>query len=125
MTEKEFIREMNRIVRESSILEDAIEKAQALVAVEIGEARLLVRPVICSASVFGERAVREFLESRRFPFRGVYSAPLGADGVLIACIGSWGAPLETTQLLVDHAAVRLLPLLDSAPSLAGRQSEAA
>jgi hypothetical protein len=125
MSEKEFVREMNRIGRESSILEEAIEKTQELFAVEIGETRLHVRPVVCGVSIFGEKAVREFLDSRRFPFRGVYTAPLGTDGVLIACIGSWGAPMETIQSLVEHAAVRLAALLDGALALASRQSEAA
>jgi hypothetical protein len=125
MSEKEFVREMNRIVRESSILEDAIEKTEALFRAQIGDTRLLVRPVVCNASIFGETAVREFLESRRFPFRGVYTSSLGADGVLIACIGSWGAPIETIQSLVDHSAVRLSALVDGTLAGAGRQSEAA
>jgi hypothetical protein len=125
VSEKEFVREMNRIVRESSILEDAIEKARALFVAEVGETRLLVSPIVSNASIFGEKVVREFLESRRFPFRGVYTAPFGEDGVLIACIGSWGAPMETIQSLVDHAAVRLSPLLDGAPTVDGRRREAA
>ena len=125
MSEKEFLREMNRIVRESGIAEDAIEKMQALFAAEFGETRLLLRPVIWHASIFGQRAVRDFIESRRFPFRGVYTAPLGLDGVLIACIGSWSAPIETIQSLVEHAAVRLAPLSEMAQDRTARQPEAA
>lgn len=130
MSEREFVREMNRIVRESSMLEEAIEKTRALFVAEIGETRLLVRPIVRNASilgetVFGDTVVREFLESRKFPFRGVYTAPLGEGGVLIACIGSWGGPIEMIQSLVDHAAVRLWPLVHSASVVNGRRWEAA
>lgn len=125
MSEKEFVREMNRIVRESNIAEDAIEETQALFAAEFGETRLVLRPMSSTASPFGEPVVRDFIESRRFPFRGVYTAPLGMDGVLIACIGSWGAPIETIQSLVEHAAVRLAPLFERTQALAARPSEAA
>jgi hypothetical protein len=125
VSEKEFVRDLNRIVRESGIAEDAIEKTQALFAAEFGVTRLLLRPLLWHASIFGEPVVRDFIESRSFPFRGVYTAPLGADGVLIACIGSWGAPIETIQSRVEHAAARLAPLSVMAQDRAARQSEAA
>ncbi len=125
MSTNEFVREINRIVRESVLEQDAIENAQALFAAEFGETRLLVRPAIWDGSIFAEPAVRDFIESRRFPFRGVYAAPLGPDAVLIACIGSWGAPIDSIQSLVEHVALRLAPLSEEARRPAARQSEAA
>jgi hypothetical protein len=125
VSESELRQEIGRIARESSILEDAIQKMRALLGVEIGETNLLVRPARCNFSAFREPAVAEFLESRTFPFRGVYTAPLGAAGVLIACVGSWGAPSGAIQHLVEHAGTRLSPLLDGAPEQTRRQYEAA
>jgi len=98
---------------------------QALFAAEIGETNLLVRPAGRRSSVFREPTVAGFIESRTFPFRGVYTAPLGTAGVLIACVGSWGAPREAIQHLVEHAGVRLSPLLSGAPEQTRLQSEVA
>jgi hypothetical protein len=81
--------------------------------------------VAWNASIFGEQVVSDFIESRRFPFRGVYPAPLGAVGVLIACIGSWGTPIETIQSRVEQAAFRLAPLFEQTPAMLSSHSEAA
>lgn len=124
MSEKEFVREMNRIVRESGSVEDAIGSAQALFAAEFGETRMFVRPAHGS-SIFGEWALLDFLESRRFPFRGVYTAPLGADLILVACIGSWGTRIERLHAMVELAAVRLTTVIEKTPALAASRSEAA
>lgn len=122
MSEKELVREMDRIARESLYLEEAIDRIEALFATEVGATRFLARPVHGS-SVFSEPAVGEFLESRRFPFRGVYVAPFG-PGALIACIGSWGAPHEAIPRLVDYAAGRLSSQFYSLERV-GRHAEAA
>ena len=128
MSEKELVRKIHEIAREFCALDDAIEETRALFSAEVGEATILVRPIAHGASVFSEPTVAEFLESRAFPFRGVYTAPLGTAGVLIVCIGSWGSPGALIQRLVDYAGIqlsRLYPPFMEVPSPILRQYEAA
>ena len=123
MIEKELLREIDRIARESLSLEDAMNTIQMLFATDTGEIRPLVCPAVRGSFVSCETAVHEFLKSRRFPFRGLYSAPFGA-GRLIACVGSWGTPNEPIQRLVDHAGSQLSSRFNVTARIR-RQAEAA
>lgn len=116
MKEREFLREVGRIARESSHLYEAVSGIQLLVSREIGLATFLIRPSDENHAVFRDPIVTEFLESKEFPFRGVYKAHLGSSAVVIICIGSWGAPCEFTHQLVDRIGHELSRVLERNPS---------
>jgi hypothetical protein len=96
INERQLISEIGGIVRRAGSVEEAVTSIQRFLGPEVGSVTLLLRPV--GSNQFREGAVSKFLESREFPFRGVYTAPLVADGqsraTLIACFGTWGAPGE-------------------------------
>jgi hypothetical protein len=66
-------------------------------------------------SPWAAKSVAEYLDSRQFPFRGVYTAPLIVEnrkiGRLIACFVSFGSPGEFLQHLTAHIAQQLGELL--------------
>ena len=124
MKEREFLREVSRIARESSRLHEAVSGIQLLVSREIGVATFLIRPADGNHAVFRDPMVTEFLESRAFPFRGVYKAHLGSSAVIIICLGSWGAPGKFTHQMVDRIGQELTRWMERNPSQAW-QGEAA
>jgi hypothetical protein len=114
--ERELILEISRIGHASTSVAEAIHTLQALLAGEIGASVLVVRPIHRVASSLAAESISEFLDSRRFPFRGLYTAPLVVGGRelgrLIACFGSFGSPGELLRRLTAHAAQQLGELLD-------------
>jgi hypothetical protein len=96
ISERQLISEVGGIVRRAVSVEEALARIENFLGPEIGSVTLLLRPL--GSSRFNEGAVSSFLESREFPFRGVYTAPLVPKGqsraTLIACFGTWGAPGE-------------------------------
>jgi hypothetical protein len=91
MNERQLISEIGGIARCAGSVEEALAGMESLLGREIGSATLLLRPL--GGSRLNESAVSNFLESREFPFRGIYTAPLLEQGQsLVACFGSWGAP---------------------------------
>jgi hypothetical protein len=91
MNERHLISEIGGIARRAESLDEALTRMESLLGREVGAATLLLRPV--GGSGLNESVVSTFLESREFPFRGVYTAPLAAQGQsLVACFGSWGEP---------------------------------
>jgi hypothetical protein len=115
MREKEFFTEITRIGDCAHTLRDATERIQSMLAAEIRGASLLVGSQPLSPSIFQEEIVTRFLESREYPFRGVYTATVrgrqGRDGCLVACFGSWGAPGDLLQRISTHIADSLGILL--------------
>lgn len=114
-SEREVILEINRIGHESDSVEEAVELAQSLLAEEIGGSALLLDPVEQGISPWAAKSIVEYLDSRQFPFRGVYTAPLIVEdkkvGRLIACFVSFGSPSEFLQHLTAHIAQQLGELL--------------
>ena len=55
------------------------------------------------------------MDSREFPFRGLYTAPLIVGnrkvGRLIACFGSFGAPVKSLPGLTAHVARQLSEIM--------------
>jgi len=115
-TERELIVEISRIGRESNSVDEALDRVRSLLAAEIGGSALLIDPSEQGISSWAAKSVSEFLDSRRFPFRGLYTAPLIAEnwkaGRLIACFGSFECQGVFLQHLAAHAAQQLGKLLE-------------
>jgi hypothetical protein len=106
---------MNRLARQARNINEAIALLQPLLAGEIGGATLFVdtNPERISPSVMKFTAA--FLDSRQFPFRGLYTAPLKVGGrkvgLLVACFGSFGVPGKLLPALTSQLAGRLNEIL--------------
>ena len=113
--EKDLIVEINRIVREALNIEEAIAFVQSLLDSEIGSSKLLLDPDTHRMSSRAAISVCEFLDSRQFPFRALYTAPVVVGGEtvgrLVACFGSFGSPGESLQRVTAHLARQLGQLL--------------
>ena len=114
-SERELILEISRIGHESKSVDEAVESAQSLLAREIGGCTLLMDSGEQGISLWAAKSASEFLDSREFPFRALYTTPLIAGnetaGRLIACFGSFGSPGEFLQRLSAHIAQQFGPLL--------------
>jgi hypothetical protein len=114
-SERELILEISRIGHESRSVDEAVEAAQSLLAREIGGSTLLLDPAELGISSWAANSASEFLDSREFPFRGIYTAPLMVGnetaGSLIACFGSFESPGEFLQRLTGHIAQQFEQLL--------------
>lgn len=93
MKQNEIFRQISRIVHDADCLSAALSGIRAILATEWGGAVLIIRPASTAQGNSFPPAISEFLESREYPFRGLYTAPLrnGARtaGTLVACIGSF------------------------------------
>jgi hypothetical protein len=114
-SEKELIVEISRIGHESKSVDEALKAAQSLLAKEIGGSTLLLDPAELGISSWAAKSASGFLDSREFPFRGLYTEPLmgGSEraGRLIACFGSFEFPGEFLQRLTAHIALQFEQLL--------------
>jgi hypothetical protein len=92
-------------------MEEAMELLQSVLTGEIGGSTLLVEPADAGATPWATKSVAHFMDSRAFPFRGLYTAPLVVEnkkvGRLVACFGSFGAPEKTLSQLTAHIAQQL------------------
>ena len=75
-SEKNLIPVINRLSRQAKNADEAIELFQSLLADEVGEATLLMDSVEVGVSPDTGKTIAAFMESRQFPFRGLYTAPL-------------------------------------------------
>ncbi|MEQ1886667.1 MAG: hypothetical protein ABL967_16510 [Bryobacteraceae bacterium] len=104
MNEKELKKEISQIFQKAESADQAMATAGALLGREFGEVRLLQgRP---AKSSFREPAVMEFLESREYPFRGVYMAA-AKTATVILLLRTWGNPQPSMQIFADHVAEQL------------------
>jgi hypothetical protein len=128
-SETELIHEISRIGHESKSVHEAVEIVQSLLATEIGGSTLLLDPAELGISSWAAKSASEFLDSREFPFRGLYTAPLvvgnAAAGRLIACFGSFEAPGESLQRLTAHIAWQFGQLLARTHGEVNSHAEAA
>jgi hypothetical protein len=110
-SERELVREISRIGRVSKSAGEAVALVQALLTTEIGAFTLLLDFTPNGISPRTAEFVSIFLDSRQFPFRGLYTEPLfvanGQAGRLFGCVGSFGTPGELPQHLIAHIAHQL------------------
>lgn len=111
INERQLIFHIGRIARSARSVEEALGRIESLLAHEVGAATLILRPAESGTPFLAGSAISQFLESRDFPFRGVYTAPLGrgsrSDATLVACFRGWGAPGEVLKRATSHTAERL------------------
>jgi hypothetical protein len=111
MNERYLLGEINRRVSEAVSFAEALESIQLLLEEEIGRAILFVRFDNTASPHLRENTVTEFLASREFPFRAVYTSSFDASGgqkaVLIGCFGSWGSNGNVLERATAHAAGQL------------------
>jgi hypothetical protein len=114
-SQKDLAPAISRLSHQTTSVREAVERFQSLIAEEIGGATLLVEPLEEGVSTPMAKSVSEFMESREFPFRGLYTAPLLAGnrrvGRLIACFGSFGMPGDFLPELTLHMARQLGEIL--------------
>lgn len=127
-SEKNLAPAISRLSHQTSSISEAVAQFQSLIADEIGGAALLVEPVKEGIPNPIAHSVSEFMESRRFPFRGLYTAPLMAGnrkvGRLVACFGSFGAPGNSLPKLTLHMARQLSDILSRTHSILTRMEAA-
>ncbi len=115
MTEKEILVEIRRITGEARTLGEAVERIEACLALEIGSALIRLKPPGAGAALFRDSPISRFMESREFPFRGLYVAPLAVRGkeagTLVACFGSWGSRGAFLHRATAHSGEQLAALL--------------
>lgn len=113
--ERDLISAISRLGRQAHSIGEAINLFQPLLAGEFGGAALLVDSVETGMSSAVAQFTAEFLDSRQFPFRGLYTAPLMVGrqkaGRLIACFGSFGVPGKSLPSLTSHLALQLSDVL--------------
>ena len=113
--EKNLIPVIDRLSRQARSADEAIELFQSLLAGEVGEATLLMDVVDEVVSPNTGKTIAAFMESRQFPFRGLYTAPLTVGsrkvGRLVACFGSFGAPGKSLLEVTAHVARQLSEIL--------------
>jgi hypothetical protein len=92
-----------------------VELFQSALAERIGSAALTVDLSDGGMSPSLARSTPEFMDSREFPFRGMYTAPLAVGsrkvGRLVACFGTFGAPGKILPELTAHVARQLVEIL--------------
>jgi hypothetical protein len=114
MKEQELLKEIARIVREADSLAAALRLIQSLLATHCGGALLIIRPEAPGSAISAAPAVCAFLESKQFPLRGFYAAPLNygsrATGTFVACIGTWAVPCDLLRRVTNYAGQQLAEL---------------
>ena len=128
MKEQELHTEIAGIVRRARSLAPALHEIRSLIAREFGAALLVVRPA-ANGSALPASVVSEFLESREFPVRALYTTPLKSEGkeagTLVACIGSWGTSSDVLRRITTFAGEQLASLLRRLPAQSLVYTEAA
>jgi hypothetical protein len=111
----DLIAVISHLGRQANNLNDAVHLFQPELANRIGNAVLLIDHLDYGMSPSIAQSTAAFLDSREFPFRGLYTAPLTVGhrkvGRLIACYGSFGAPEKTLPEVTSHVARQLSTIL--------------
>jgi hypothetical protein len=115
MKESQLLADLGEISRAANSVHDALKGMEALLSERIGIAMLILRGAHEDSSAASGFSVARFLESREFPFRGVYSEKVERRGkhagTLLACFGTWGAPGKLLRAATAHAAKQIGALL--------------
>lgn len=114
-TERNLIPAINSLSRRAKSADEAIELFQSLLAGEVGEATLLMDAAEEGVSPNTGKTIAAFMESRQYPFRGLYTAPLTVGsrkvGRLVVCFASFGAPGKSLPEVTAHVARQLSEIL--------------
>jgi hypothetical protein len=114
-TQRNLIPAISHLSRQAKNIDEAIDLFQSLLTREVGGATLLVDRAEEGISPRTTQTIAAFMESRQFPFRGLYTAPVtvGARkaGRLVACFGSFGAPEKLLPDVTAHIARQLSEIL--------------
>ena len=115
MKEKELLGEIESVVRSAEGLGPALNCIKALIGAYCGGAVLVIRPESFGHATSTPPRVLEFLESRQFPFRGLYFAPVnyekGPPHTFIACMGTWGIAADSLRRITTFTAQQLSVLI--------------
>lgn len=115
LAKRDLIPVIGRLSRQSKSVDEAIEQLQLLLAGEIGGAALQVETLENGTSPLVAQSVSALMDSREFPFRGLYTAPLIVGnrkvGRLVACFGSLGASGRSLATLTTYVARQLSEIL--------------
>ena len=115
MREYELLADLGEIAGAANSVSDALKGMEMLLSQRIGSAILILRGTREDSSAAAGFSVAGFLESREFPFRGVYSEKVEHDGrpagTLLACFGTWGAPSQLLRAVTAQAAREIGALL--------------
>jgi hypothetical protein len=113
--ERNLIPVISMLSRQSKSVDEALGLFQSALAGEIGDAALLIDSLEGGISPSVAKSTAAFLDSRQFPFRGLYTAPMTVGnrkiGRLVACFGSFGAPGKSLPALTSHVARQLSDIL--------------
>jgi hypothetical protein len=114
-SERDLVPVITRLSRQSKNIDEAIEMFQSVLSGEIGSAALLVDLTDEGMSPSVAKSTAAFMDSREFPFRGLYTAPLTVGnrkvGRLIACFGTFAVPGKMLPDLTSHVARQLVEVL--------------
>ena len=106
---------ISQLSRQSKGIDEAITLFQPVLAGEIGDATLLVDLNEQGMSPDVAKSVAAFMDSRQFPFRGLYTASLMVGsrkvGRLFAWFGAFGVPGKSLAAITSHAASQLSAIL--------------
>jgi len=116
MRESELLADLGEIAGAADSVGEALQAMEALLSDQLGSAILILRgPAEDLTSQRQGFSVAGFLESRDFPFRGVYSERIESGGrpagTLLACFGTWGAPSQLLRAATVQAAKQIGALL--------------
>ncbi len=115
MKEKELLGEIENVVRNAEGLTSALTRIKALIGAYCGGAVLAIRPESFGRATSTPPPVLELLESREFPFRGLYFAPVsygsGPIHTFIACLGTWGISADSLRRITTFTAQQLSELI--------------
>jgi len=113
--ERDLIPAISRLSRQSKSIDEAIEVFESVLSGHIGNATLLVDLSEEGMSPSVAKSTAAFMDSRQFPFRGLYTAPLTVGrrkvGRLVACFGTFGVPGKSFPALTSHVAGQLSEIL--------------
>lgn len=113
-SERELITLISQLSRRAKSAAEAIQLIEEALTNEIGEATLLL-DYAGGTSPRMAKFMSNFLDSREFPFRGFYTAPLNAKdratGRLIAGFASHGTPGPALPKIAQHIASELGSLI--------------
>jgi len=114
-SERDLVPVITRLSRQSKSVDEAIGLFQSVLSGQFGSAVLLVDLIDEGMSPSVARSTAAFMDSREFPFRGLYTAPLTAGnrkvGRLVACFGTFGMPGKMLPELTSHIARQLVEVL--------------
>jgi hypothetical protein len=115
MRESELLADLREIAGGVNSAIDALKGMEALLSERLGTATLILKSAGDDPSAASGFSVAGFLESREFPFRGVYSEKVERAGkpagTLLACFGTWGAPSGLLRAVTAQAAKQIGALL--------------